>query len=96
MRHLLLTATATARRPRVGPACSRQAAGTSAACPGGPAADALLAPTSTTSAGPAGITAGASRAAGQCHFCPCACEFVRHGPSRRRVIHSLRITTGIR
>jgi len=61
-----------------------------------PAADALLGPTSATAASPSGTTASASRASGQCHFCHCACEFVRHGPLRRRVIRPLRTTTGIR
>jgi hypothetical protein len=61
-----------------------------------PAADALLGPTSATAASPPGTTASASRACGQCHFCHCACEFVRHGPLRRRVIRPLRTTTGIR
>jgi hypothetical protein len=55
-----------------------------------PVADALLGPTSATAASP---TAGASCASGQCHFCRCACEFVRHGPLRRRVIRPLRTTT---
>jgi hypothetical protein len=57
-----------------------------------PAADVLLAPTSTTAASPAGTAADTKRSSGQCRFCHCVCEFVRHGPLRRRVIRQLRST----
>lgn len=61
-----------------------------------PAADALLGTTSATAASPAGTAPGASHSSGHCHFCHCACEFVRHGPLRRRVVHQLRTTTDIK
>ena len=63
-----------------------------------PAADALLAVTSTTSASEAismivDTPPATATSAGHCHFCRQLCEFVRHGPLRRRVFHEIRTTT---
>jgi hypothetical protein len=59
-----------------------------------PAADALLALTSTTSAPVASPPAAAAPVPGHCHFCDGVCsDFVRLGPLRRRVFCDVRTTT---
>jgi hypothetical protein len=59
-----------------------------------PATDALLAPTSTTSAAGAAVPATVPSAPEHCHFCHCVCPaFVRIGPLRRRVFRDVRTTT---
>jgi hypothetical protein len=59
-----------------------------------PAADALLALTSTTSAPEALPPAAAAPAPEHCHFCDGVCSgFVRLGPLRRRVFHDVRTAT---
>jgi hypothetical protein len=58
-----------------------------------PAADALLALTSTTSATVA-VSAHATPEAGYCHFCHSVCAgFVRLAPLRRRVFRDVRTAT---
>ena len=59
-----------------------------------PAADALLAPTSTTSAATAPVPITTPPVLEHCHFCQCVCSgFVRLGPLRRRVFHDVCIPT---
>jgi len=58
-----------------------------------PTADALLITTSTTSASQTSATMATTPSLGHCRFCSCACEFVRHGPLRRRVFHEVRTAT---
>jgi hypothetical protein len=59
-----------------------------------PAADALLAPTSTTSAARAAVPATAPSVPEHCHFCHCVCpDLVRIGPLRRRVFRDVRTAT---
>jgi hypothetical protein len=59
-----------------------------------PAADALLAPTSTTSAAIAPVPTAATPVPEHCHFCQCVCPgFVRLGPLRRRVFRDVRTAT---
>ncbi len=59
-----------------------------------PAADALLASTSTTSAATAPVPTTATSLPERCHFCHCVCSgFVRIGPLRRRVFRDVRTAT---
>ena len=59
-----------------------------------PAADALLAPTSTTSAATTPVSITAAPVPEHCHFCQCVCSaFVRLGPLRRRVFRDVCIPT---
>jgi len=58
-----------------------------------PTADALLIATSTTSASETTATMATTPSLAHCRFCHCACEFVRHGPLRRRVFHEVRTAT---
>ena len=58
-----------------------------------PAADALLAPISTTSA-TAAVSTDTTPVPEHCHFCHCICAgFVRLGPLRRRVFRDIRTAT---
>lgn len=58
-----------------------------------PTADALLIATSTTSASETTATMASTPSPEHCRFCRRACEFVRHGPLRRRVFHEVRTAT---